>query len=546
MWMGAAVSEVVTLLGRIGGSTATWVARLGFRKLHARWDPRVGLTESLAAVRPADRANAERYVKRLAEQTARELADLLELEFSDLTEGDIQDALLSIQTVLDRTDLTPETLVVRNLDAEQLQDALSPPADGLMSASAQAFRARVLGIVCRVIVDSALRLDAVHGAALSALLSDVDAVKKQIAEIRDEMVALHGVLRDRESRTAGLSRVRVPLPPLCVERNAEHDELLRRLLGGPDRPPSLVVVRGWPGVGKTTLVTHLAHDPRLLDRYGLILWVRAGQDATAAKVLQQLALQLGVMDPPSDNALAVEMLAALIQERPAPTMIIADDLWDADLGGLLLRVQAATLLVTTREPAVAESLAVRLADVYLLRELDTDRAVRLLATFAPQASARHPERARVLAGDLEGLPLALRVAGRMLETEVARGLGGELELFDELRETARLMEQRAPQDRYDPVTGTTPTVHLLMKRSTDRLDDLDRMRFALLGLLAPKPAMFGPDLLQETWEADRDDTRRTLRVLVGRGLVEAVPGVGMFQMHSLLCGHARTLFAAEH
>jgi hypothetical protein len=79
---------------------------------------------------------------------------------------------------------------------------------------------------------------------------------------------------------------------------------------------------------------------------------------------------------------------------------------------------------------------------------------------------------------------------------------------------------------------------MLLKRSTDRLDDLSRERFALLGVFAPKPATFDLKAIAAVWGVD--NPRPSVRELVDRGLMEPIGG-GYFQIHALLVAHARAM-----
>jgi hypothetical protein len=139
--------------------------------------------------------------------------------------------------------------------------------------------------------------------------------------------------------------------------------------------------------------------------------------------------------------------------------------------------------------------------------------------------------------ELEGLPLALQVAGHQLQSQASMGLGVE-ELLQELRDGARLLAAAAPADRIDLIEQTTPTVAALLAQSTDRLGEEDRDRFALLGAFAPKPATFSVDALESVWEAS--DPVPTITTLVQRGLLEPIGG-RRFQLHALLVAHARSL-----
>jgi hypothetical protein len=161
----------------------------------------------------------------------------------------------------------------------------------------------------------------------------------------------------------------------------------------------------------------------------------------------------------------------------------------------------------------------------------------LLGELSPETLIEEPIAARELVRDLEGLPLAIHVAGRLLHSEARLGWGLR-ELLDELRSGAALLAAPAPTEMQSARHGPSPTVTALLKRSTDLLDSETRRRFSYLGLFVPKPATFDLEAMAVAWEVE--DPRVTARQLVNRGLLEPVSR-GRFQMHALLVIHARSL-----
>jgi len=328
-----------------------------------------------------------------------------------------------------------------------------------------------------------------------------------------------------------------PPPALMVGRESAMAELRARL-AGPAATMVLTAVRGWPGVGKTTLAAALAHDGQLKRAFpDGVLWAALGPEADPFPVLGSWLSALGL--DPGDMPTVEQRsgrLAALLRHRRL--LLIVDDVWDAAqarpfcVGGLDCRT-----LVTTRHPQVARDLGLSEQSIYRLEVLSDDAAVDLLRSLAPGVVAGDPEGTLRLARELEGLPLALKVAGGLLAAEAAMGWGlGDL--LAELAEGRRILEESAPADLTDLANQTRPTVAVLLARSTDRLDDRTRDRFALLGAFVPKPATFDGAAVAAVWQVD--DARPTLRRLVDRGLLEPAGG-GRFQMHALLAVHARAL-----
>ncbi|MBV8276226.1 MAG: DUF4062 domain-containing protein [Verrucomicrobia bacterium] len=352
------------------------------------------------------------------------------------------------------------------------------------------------------------------------------------------------VMPDTESRGTRPPPVTVPAPSLIVGRERDL-ALFRTRLGAEDgcsqRKP-LTIVRGWPGVGKTTFVSAIAHDPAVIRGFpDGILWASAGETPDPVKELKLWGRYLGC-DLQSEQALEDVMSRLRVLLRDKQTLLIVDDVWEAEsaspfrVGG-----PGCALIVTTRFIGVSRDLAVTDDDVYVLERLIKAESLDVLRQLAPTVSAGYPEECANLVDDLEGLPLALRVAGRLLEHEARSGFDVR-ESFHSLASGATLLAQKAPEDRFDPKTGTTPTIQLLLKQSTDRLDEESRRCFTCLGAFAPKPATFDLEAIKDV--TDIGDVKRVVLKLVDRGLLEPIPSTGRFWMHAVLVLHAASLLNA--
>jgi hypothetical protein len=314
---------------------------------------------------------------------------------------------------------------------------------------------------------------------------------------------------------------------------------VKQRLGISDRTETraVTVIQGWPGVGKSTLVAALAHDAEVANVYpDGVLWASLGETPSLLAELSTWADALGLSDPGRTRNLEeiTTQITALLRERRM--LLIVDDVWHIEhaspfrVGG-----QGCAMVMTSRLNDVAQSLAPTPRDVYRLAVLGENSALELLRTLTPETVNEHPNEARELVHDLEGLPLAIQVAGRLLNSEARLGWGVS-DLLAELRAGGGLLGAQAPGDMA--AQDTTPTVATLLQRSTDSLDEDTRQRFALLGLFVPKPATFDLEAMAVAW--DVQDPKPTARILVNRGLLEPVSG-GRFQMHALLVLHARSL-----
>jgi hypothetical protein len=156
------------------------------------------------------------------------------------------------------------------------------------------------------------------------------------------------------------------LPPRMVKRQDLLDEAVRRVVeakAAADHGPGTVVLRGPGGAGKTVLARLVAHDERVWAAFpDGIHEVRAGPDATADGVVDQLKEALGYRDRDLADALSG-------QRR----LFIIDDVWNPNL------------LITLRSSSLPSSVTV----------LATARGIRLpgIADVSVGPGRRHcPQR----------------------------------------------------------------------------------------------------------------------------------------------------------
>jgi hypothetical protein len=338
----------------------------------------------------------------------------------------------------------------------------------------------------------------------------------------------------------------LPPPPPGLLFIGREDSLahFKKILKSPNRATmdvNLTVVRGWPGVGKTTLAGVLGRDPEILKAFPQgVLWTSLDRQPEIMSKLAEWGRALGVDDllriPGQEEA--VGKLAAILRRRKM--LLIVDDIWDTAHAWPFIHAAVGTrcaVLATTRLPLVAENLTLDEKRVHLLPVLTEDNSLLLLSHIIPHIVEQYPQECRELVRDLECLPLALHVAGRLLKEESKIGFSVS-DLITEIRKGTRLMPAAAPPDRIE---GTKiPTVQALLKKSTDALDDLSRDCFAFLGVFAPKPATFDFDAMKAVWEIA--DPKPIIKNLVRYGLLEPV-GPNRFQLHDLLVQHAYTLLS---
>jgi hypothetical protein len=332
-----------------------------------------------------------------------------------------------------------------------------------------------------------------------------------------------------------------PFPELIFIGREEALQDVKRLVGingNKDHQSRTSIVRGWPGVGKTTLVSVLSRDPEVAQAYpDGVLWTSLDQKPALMSILAGWGRALGRDDllrvPTPDEA--VEQLAETLQRKRM--LLIVDDVWESAHGALFQQARGTNcgLLITTRLPEVANILAQTEEAVYNLPVLTETDALKLMRILAPTIVDSYEDDCLNLVRSLECLPLALHVAARLLRVE-AKFDWGVADLLKEITEGAAVIKAEAPADRVEG--ANIPTVTALLQKSTDVLDEHTRDCFAYLGAFAPKPATFDLAAMKAVWQVD--DAKPTVRDLVDHGLLEPV-GSGRFQMHALLVMHARSL-----
>jgi DNA-binding winged helix-turn-helix (wHTH) protein len=371
--------------------------------------------------------------------------------------------------------------------------------------------------------------------------------KKKCTRLLVEVRAVEQLTQAESARGSRIVGNAPPQPQLVIGRDDDLRKIMARLLRQPAQKAAFIQVVttmwGLPGVGKSTLAAYLANDSDVAAAFldGGPLWASLGQKPDLVAHLDSWGRALGVTDLRQEKTLekVSERLAALLRHRRM--LLIIDDVWQVPHAkALMVGGKDCAVLITTRERRVAEALATRAQDIYHLRVMRDKDALELLAELAPKVVSSYPSQSRHLVRELEGLPLALQVAGRLLRAKTVHGYDVETLLRD-LESGAALLQEDAPADMADLISQTTPKVVTLLMKSIEVLDDTTQERFAFLGVVKEKPATFGLDFMKAQWQAD--DPLPTAEILVDRGLIEPVivAGKQRYQMHALLVALASSM-----
>jgi tetratricopeptide (TPR) repeat protein len=297
----------------------------------------------------------------------------------------------------------------------------------------------------------------------------------------------------------------------------------------------VVTIVGKPGVGKTTLAIHAAHQLRHLYPDGQLYVNLRGAEAQVLdprEVLAGFLRELGVARaavPESTEERARLFRARLDGQR---ILIVLDNAAnEAQIRPLLPGSPTNSVIITARS-AIAGITAAHVE----LEEFTPEQALSLLQRILGEESVNTDLSAGRAICDLCGqLPLAVRIAGSRLLSKHHWNLSGYVQ---------RLADER---HRLDELSAGDQAVRASFAVSYEELTPPERRLFRLLGLLEGPdfPAWVAAALLQE----DLDKTETVLERLVDLHLLTADQAGGpqtRYRFHDLLRVFAREcLQAAE-
>jgi DNA-binding SARP family transcriptional activator/tetratricopeptide (TPR) repeat protein len=329
-----------------------------------------------------------------------------------------------------------------------------------------------------------------------------------------------------------------PAVPGFTGRSAELRTLTSLLDGaGEDAPGAVVIsaIGGTPGVGKTALAIHWAHQ--MADRFpdGQLYVNLRGHDpdrpVPAADALAGFLGSLGVpgQDIPAEAAERAVRYRSLLADKRM--LIVLDNAGSADQVRPLLPGTPASAVVVTSRDALS-GLVVRDGAARLdLDVLPVQDAVALLRALIGSRVDAEPAATAELADQCCRLPLALRVAAQLVASRPNTPMAG---LTNELSSLQARLDLLA-------VAGDTRTeVRTVFSWSYDRLDVDVARTFRLLGLhpgsgIEPHAAaaLAGTGVRQ---------ARRALAELARAHLIQPT-GPGRYGMHDLLRAYASEVSA---
>ncbi|MFF2185883.1 tetratricopeptide repeat protein [Streptomyces sp. NPDC058155] len=375
-------------------------------------------------------------------------------------------------------------------------------------------------------------------------------------------------------------RLPVPrqLPPVrtrLVDREADVRALDALRAGRPSGAPQLMVVSGFAGVGKTTLVSRWLHEQTDSFPDGQLYADLAGHSTEegsgpvhASTVLEGFLRALGAPSVPADTAQRVALWRSLT--AGLRLAVLLDNAYTAaQVRPLLLGASTGLTVVTSRTQLTG--LLADGAAVHRLDALTTESAVELLTVGGGGQRVAHDlEAARRVVALCARLPLAICLASAQLAVRPHRSVSALAESLsqgygplDALRvdgeavvrtaldlsyrllppESAALYRRAGllPTDRYDlfMLTAVSAEPAARPDDGTDATDQDDGTAED-----ARDTGDAGTDEVYAAYAADAEAVDLALGTLVEANLLEET-GPGTYRFHDLVRPHARRLGEEE-
>ncbi|MET9658944.1 tetratricopeptide repeat protein [Streptomyces sp. NPDC006510] len=357
--------------------------------------------------------------------------------------------------------------------------------------------------------------------------------------------SLRGTDRSAAARTRSLLEQSFGHLPACegpfAGRRSELAQIarwVREARASTETKPTVVVLHGTPGSGRTTLAVRAAHSLKDLFRGACVVDLRGDVAGEAPLPTRDALLHLlnrlgapreqllfrdgaGGADATARGRASAEQQVRRLGElyhqhlTGTPVTIVLDDAGDAAQVRTLVPERSDSLvLVTAREPLELPADIPARVHQLPVGALDAAGAEELLREAAGgQEEGPYDSRATDTVAELcGGLPLALRIAGSSLGTRTRGALAADLA-------------------GYGPVA---PVERALWLRYTDQSEQARRLlrRLALAGR-----ASLGAAAAAALLSADEQEAERLLKDLAGAGLLTHVRG-SRYRLHDLVRGFA--------
>lgn len=321
-----------------------------------------------------------------------------------------------------------------------------------------------------------------------------------------------------------------------------------------------VVIYGFPGVGKSTLVTYLKQDSKLNKlfpdgiitvRLNELISEQDNQPENGLMVIKKLAFELGL---PIDNPSTIlSSIRQFITNKDV--LFLIDNAFElgqvSDILKNIIRDTKAKIIITTREKKLAEILIQVSPQIgggagYNLDVLDKNSAKRIILNILEDYTLLSDEESQLLddlVDKLQRLPLTMDIVGRYLHNNWVTMQGKLDKVFKNFLDEASLIIKQ-------PISTISEiTVETSLMISFNRLTSECKEMFKMLGVNVPYPYELTKDELALLWGVDgftplnNQETNKFIRELTERGMLQSKQD--RYWTHALLVAFARSLWETE-
>ncbi len=334
----------------------------------------------------------------------------------------------------------------------------------------------------------------------------------------------------------------IPLPPTgavgLVGRDAVIQQLRQYICT--EKRAACVALHGIPGVGKTALAIHLAHDSEIRSRFcDGVLWVGLGPQPNILSQLSRWGALLEIAPPESSKQRKLEVWAETIHAAIGTRrmLLVIDDAWTIE-AALAFKVGGpyCAHIVTTRFPQLALQFAPD--GPFAIHELCKDDSMTLVAQWASDIVMSEQQDICNLIHLVGGLPLALTLMSKYLRestyNQQPRRMHAALQLLYDAATRLKLTEVQALVEHHPSLSGTTHlSLQSVIMVSDQHLSAQAQKALRVLSIFPPKPNTFSEEAAVTVCNVSVG----ILDILSDAGLLES-NGIERYTLHQTIFDYA--------